>query len=67
MPDTIEEWIQKKRDDWMEECRISAKQFDRASNKLKQLGLIDTELFNIQGRLHKCIKLNTDVLIKLMQ
>lgn len=43
-------WIAKSRDEWFEEIRITAKQFDRASKLLADMGLIEKKLFKFNGR-----------------
>ncbi|MBO8161365.1 MAG: hypothetical protein H0Z24_06975 [Thermosipho sp. (in: Bacteria)] len=57
-------WIAKGRDDWYEECRISPKQFDRASKILKEKGLIEKKLFKFNNIPTIHISLNFDVLIE---
>ena len=42
-------WLAKRREDWWEECRISAKQFDRASSALESLGILRTKLYRFNG------------------
>lgn len=42
-------WIAKGREDWHEEIRITAKQFDRASNILVKKGLIEKKTFKFNG------------------
>jgi hypothetical protein len=56
-------WIAKKREAWWDECRITAKQFDRASAILKNKGLIEMQVFKFNGAPMKHIKLNWDSLI----
>jgi len=55
-------WLAKKREAWWDECRITAKQFDRASAILKNKGLIEIGLFKFNGAPMKHIKLNWDKL-----
>lgn len=42
-------WLAKKREEWWEECRITPRQFDRASSLLESLHLITTQLFRHNG------------------
>jgi len=42
-------WLAKGRNDWWDECRISPKQFDRAIEKLRSIGVVDTKLFKFKG------------------
>lgn len=42
-------WLAKGRDDWYEECRITSRQFDRASKILVEAGLIEKKLFKFNG------------------
>ena len=44
-----ETWLAKGRADWWDECRISPKQFDRASAILQKLGLIQTVVKRFSG------------------
>ena len=50
-------WLAKGRNDWWEECRISPKQFDRAVEKLRSIGVVDTKLFRFNGSpmVHICL------------
>jgi len=42
-------WLAKGRDDWYDECRISARQFDRASKILVDLGILEKKVFKFSG------------------
>jgi hypothetical protein len=42
-------WLAKGRKDWWNECRISAKQFDRSIKVLQKKGLVETRLFKFSG------------------
>jgi len=42
-------WLAKGRADWWDECRISPKQADRALERLRKLGVIETKLFRFNG------------------
>jgi len=53
-------WIAKRREDWWDECRISPKQFDRASAILEELGLIVIDTFKFNGSPTKHIRLEWD-------
>lgn len=57
-------WLAKGREDWWEEIRISAKQFDRASKILIEKGIIEKKLKKFDGLPTIHIKLNFDVLLK---
>ncbi|NCC82500.1 MAG: hypothetical protein EOM04_09565, partial [Clostridia bacterium] len=56
-------WIRKKREDWWEECRITPKQFDRASAHLCKLGFAESKSFIFSGRYTKHIRLNIEKVI----
>ena len=58
-------WIAKKREAWWDECRITAKQFDRASAILKNKGLIEMQVFKFNGAPMKHIRLNWDKLLNI--
>ncbi len=61
------EWIAKKRNDWYEEVRISARQYDRASKKLAKLDLIETNLYKFNGVPTTHIRLNKKKLVKMVK
>lgn len=42
-------WLAKGRDEWWDECRISARQFDRASKILVEEGLIEKKVYKFAG------------------
>jgi len=42
-------WVAKKRTDWWDEIRITAYQYDRASQILKDKGLVEIELYRFNG------------------
>ncbi|MPQ45227.1 hypothetical protein [Clostridium tarantellae] len=56
-------WLAKGREDWWEECRISAKQFDRSIKLLESKGIVTTKLKKFDGAPKKHIKLNLEILI----
>lgn len=60
-------WLAKGREQWWDECRISAKQFDRSIKILEKKGIVTTKLKKFDGNPTKHIKLNLDVLIKNLQ
>ena len=55
-------WIARRRADWKEEIRISAKQYDRAARILERKGFIITKTFRLDGDPTTHIRLNYDVL-----
>jgi hypothetical protein len=57
-------WVRKKREDWWNECRLSPKQFDRASALLSKKGFAIIKNFKHLGRNTKHIRLNIDNIIK---
>ena len=57
-------WLVKRREDWWDECRISAKQFDRASGQLIELGLIDVQRFRWNGAPTIHIYLNLEKIVE---
>ena len=59
-------WLCKSRSEWYNEIRISEKQYDRASNILLNLKIIDVETFKFGGTPKLHIALNYDVLIGLL-
>lgn len=59
-------WLAKGREDWFEEIRISPKQFDRASKILLEKGIIEKKIKKFDGLATIHIKLNFDVLLKLI-
>lgn len=59
-------WLAKGRADWWEECRISAKQYDRSAEILKGLGLIETRVKKFNGSPTSHIKLNLCKLLELL-
>ncbi|MCL0049734.1 hypothetical protein M1N04_01385, partial [Peptococcaceae bacterium] len=42
-------WLAKGRNDWWEECRITARQFDRALKILINKGLVEKKIFKFNG------------------
>ena len=42
-------WLAKGRDDWWEECRITAYQFDRAIKVLCDIGIVEKKIFKFNG------------------
>lgn len=42
-------WLAKGRDEWMEEIRISKKQYDNAIEKLRKRGLVETKLYKFNS------------------
>ena len=57
-------WLAKKRDDWWDECRISPKQFDRASILLENLQLIERQVFRFNGSPTMHLAVNFPVLLE---
>ena len=57
-----ETWIARRRADWKDEIRISAKQYDRAARILERKGFIITKTFRLGGDPATHIRLNYDVL-----
>ena len=55
-------WIARRRADWKDEIRISAKQYDRAARILERKGFIVTKTFRLDGDPATHIRLNYDVL-----
>lgn len=55
-------WIARRRADWKDEIRISAKQYDRAARILERKGFIVTKTFRLGGDPTTHIRLNYDVL-----
>lgn len=55
-------WIARRRADWKDEIRISAKQYDRAARILERKGFITTKTFRLDGDPTTHIRLNYDVL-----
>lgn len=55
-------WIARRRADWKDEIRISAKQYDRAARILERKGFIVTKTFRLDGDPTTHIRLNYDVL-----
>lgn len=53
-----EYWIAKTRDDWYEEIRITARQFDRAIKILEGKDIVKTKNFKFDGKPVKHIRLN---------
>ncbi len=59
-------WLCKSMSEWYKEIRISEKQYDIASNILRELNIIDVETFKFGGTPKLHIALNYDVLIGLL-
>jgi len=59
-------WIAKKREAWWDGCRITAKQFDRASALLKNKALIEMQVFKFNGAPMKHIRLNWEKLLNIL-
>jgi hypothetical protein len=57
-------WLAKGRSDWWDECRISAKQFDRSINILEDSKLVITRIFKFNGMPTKHISLNGEVFLE---
>ena len=56
-------WLVKKREDWKEECDISPKEFDRASKRLINRGILTIKRFRFNGSPTLHIHLHVDVLM----
>jgi uncharacterized phage protein (TIGR02220 family) len=57
-------WLAKGRDDWWDEIRITAKQFDRAIKILENKGFITTKKFKFNGAPTIHIRLNIDKIME---
>jgi DnaD/phage-associated family protein len=57
-------WLAKRRTDWFDECRLTAKQFDRGIRLLRRRGLVTTGLFKFAGNPMVHIAVNFEVLIE---
>ena len=55
-------WIARRRADWKDEIRISAKQYDRAARILERKGFIVTKTFRLDGDPTTHVRINYDVL-----
>lgn len=55
-----ESWLAKGRNDWWDEIRITAKQFDRAIKILEDKGFVETKKFKFNGAPTVHIKLNVE-------
>ena len=60
-------WLAKKREEWWDECCISAKQFDRSIEILESLQIVTTAVFRFQGSPTKHISLNFETLVGLIR
>lgn len=60
-------WLAKSRADWYNELRISSKHVNKALKRLKELGLIEKELFRFGGSPTVHIKLNMEILNQKMK
>lgn len=60
-------WLAKSRADWYKELRISSKHVNKALKRLKELGLIEKELFRFGGSPTVHIKLNMEILNQKMK
>ena len=56
-------WVAKKRSDWWKEIRITARQYDRAIQKLEDKQIVIKELYKFKGTPMHHIRLNEEVLI----
>jgi hypothetical protein len=59
-------WLCKSRTEWYNEIRITARQYDSASDKLVRLGIIERELFMFGGKTKIHLTVNFDKLIVLL-
>lgn len=57
-------WLAKGRNDWWEECRITARQFDRAIDIIAEKGIIEKNVFRFNGSPTVHIKLIPEVLME---
>jgi len=57
-------WLAKGRDDWWDECRITARQFDRAINILADKDVIEKKIFRFNGSPMVHIRLKPESLMK---
>lgn len=60
-------WLAKRREDWWEEIRLSPKQYDRAIKILKELGIIDVNVFKFDGNPTTHIYVNKDTFLYKLQ
>ena len=60
-------WLAKGRNDWWDECRITAKQYDRAIGLLEEKGLVEKRLYKFNGAPTTHISLKTDALMSHIQ
>lgn len=59
-------WLAKGRNDWWEECRITAKQFDRAAEILEKVGVVEKARFRFDGSPTVHVRLITDKFMTLV-
>ncbi len=57
-------WLAKGRDDWWDECRITARQFDRAINILVDKDVIEKKIFRFNGSPMVHVRLKPEILMK---
>jgi hypothetical protein len=60
-------WIAKGREDWYSETRITARQFDRASKILVELGIIEKKIFKFAGSPTVHIRIIQDKFIEALE
>ncbi len=59
-----EMWLAKGREDWWDECRITARQFDRAINILIDKGIVEKKIYRFDGSPAVHIRLIPEGLMK---
>lgn len=57
-------WLAKRRTDWLDECRVTAKQYDRAIRLLCERGLVTTKIYKFAGNPTIHIAVDFNVLIQ---
>ena len=57
-------WVAKGRNDWYEEIRITAKQYDRAIKILEKCGLVETKTFKFNANPTKHVRLKWEMFLE---
>ncbi|MBI4321874.1 MAG: hypothetical protein HY675_25550 [Chloroflexi bacterium] len=60
-------WLAKRRTDWWDECRVTAKQADRAILLLEKMGLVETRLWKFDGAPVTHVRLMTDRFLEILR
>lgn len=58
-----EYWIARGREDYWEDCRLTAKQFDRAIKELEELNLVITDVLKFNGSPMKHVRIDWEVFL----